>query len=239
MSTALACLPEPAAPSPTGPLLLRRFGSPEWDAALRATGMVGVLAIPVLLFLPRAEPMLGLVLATLWMRGPASAFIPAGLEPVLMLYGRLYPVWMVTLVAAGASAYAEVLSLHLVRGVMATRLLARARLSVQGSRVMRLFNRHPAAAIAITASSPIPDWITRTLAAVSGYPLWRYVLADTLGRLPKIWIPAALGTVIAIPNSWLVAISAGSIVCGGAVGIWKWWSMQRTPSRRARALALD
>lgn len=219
-------------------LLLRRFGSPEWDLALRATGMVGVFAIPVLLFVPGAEPMLGLVLATLWMRGPASAFIPAGLEPVLMLYGRHYPVWQVTLVAAGASAYAEVLSLHLVRGVMAARLLDRARRSVQGSRVMPLFNRYPAATIAITAVSPIPDWITRTLAAVSGYPTRRYVVADTLGRLPKIWIPAALGTVIAIPNSWLVAISVGSIGIGGTVGIWKWWRMKRSHSRRVRTLAL-
>lgn len=127
MSTALACPTLAAAPTMPVRLFHRRFGSPEWDAALRATGLAGVLGIPVLLFVPGAEPMLGLVLATLWMRGPASAFVPVGLEPVLMLYGRLFPVWQVTLVAAGASAYAEVLSLQLVRGVMATRLLDRAR----------------------------------------------------------------------------------------------------------------
>lgn len=177
------------------------------------------------------ESLVGLVLATLWMRGPASAFIPVGLEPVLMYYGRLYPAWQVTLVAAGASACAEVISLHLVRGVMATRLLARARCSVQGSRMMRLFNRHPAVAIAVTAVSPIPDWITRTFAAVSHYPTWRYVLADTLGRLPKLWIPAALGTVIAIPTGWLLAVSVGSIAIGGVLGMWKWWTTKRTPAR--------
>jgi len=238
MSTALAC-PSLAAPGMPAGLLRRRFGTREWDAALRATGVVGLLAIPVILFVPGAEPMIGLVLTTLWMRGPASAFLPVGLEPVLMLYGRLYPAWLVTLVAAGASAYAEVLSLHLVRGVMATRLLDRVRGSVQGSRVMRLFNRHPAVAIAIAAASPIPDWITRTLAAVARYPARQYVLADTLGRLPKLWIPAALGTVLAIPDAWLVAAAAGSIAIGGAAGIWKWWTMQRNHTRRARRPARD
>lgn len=209
----------------------RRFGTPEWDAAIRATGVVGLLAIPVVALMPGAEPLIGLALATLWMRGPASAFIPAGLEPVLMLYGRMYPAWLVTLVAAAASAYAEVLSLHLVRGVMATRLLARMRTGVQGSRVMRLFERRPALAIAFAAMSPIPDWITRTLAAVARYPARRYVLADTLGRLPKLWIPAALGTVLTIPDGWLLGAALGSIVIGGAIGIWRWRRMQRTQAR--------
>jgi uncharacterized membrane protein YdjX (TVP38/TMEM64 family) len=206
----------------------RRLGTPEWDAALRATGVVGLLAIPIVTFVRGSEPLIGLVLATLWMRGPASAFIPAGLEPVLMLYGRLYPAWLVTLVAAAASAYAEILSLHLVRGVMATRLFGRLRATVQGSRMMRLFERRPALAIAIAAASPIPDWITRTLAAVARYPARRYVLADTIGRLPKLWIPAALGTVIAIPDGWLVGAAIGSIAVGGVAGIWKWWNVKRT-----------
>jgi uncharacterized membrane protein YdjX (TVP38/TMEM64 family) len=230
MSAALTIDSMTSAPSLPVGLWRRRFGSCEWDAALRATGAVGLLAIPIMLFVPGAEPLVGLVLATLWMRGPASAFIPVGLEPVLMLYGRLYPAWEVTLVAAGASACAELISLHLVRGVMAMRLLERARNSVQGSRMMGLFNRRPAAAIALAAVSPIPDWITRTLAAVARYPAWRYVLADTLGRLPKLWIPAALGTVIAIPDAWLAGIATGSIVFGGAAGLWKWWKVKHTPT---------
>jgi uncharacterized membrane protein YdjX (TVP38/TMEM64 family) len=205
----------------------RRYGSREWDLALRATGIVGLLGLPLVTVVPDAEPLVLLVLATLWMRGPASAFIPVGLEPILMLYGRLYPIWLVTLVAAGASAYVEVLSLHLMRGVLAMRLLERARHSVQGSRVMRLFNRSPAAAIAIAAVSPIPDWITRTLAAVSHYPTRRYVVADTVGRLPKLFIPALLGRVVGISDRWLLGISAGSVVVGGIVGLVRWWQLTR------------
>jgi len=223
-----------AVPAPLSYVLFRRrFGTPEWDAALRATGVVGLIALPLVQLVPGVEPLIGLALTTLWLRGPAAGVMIVGLEPVLMLYGRLYPAWVVTLVAAGASAYAEYLSLHLMRGVMAMRMLERAQRSVQGSRIMRLFKRSPAAAVAIAAVSPIPDWITRTLAAVARYPARRYVLADTLGRLPKLWIPAALGTVVAIPGRWLIAASIGSVAIGGAVGIWRWLSVQRTSATRS------
>ena len=135
-------------------ILAQRLGNREWDAALRATAVVGLAAIPIVQWVPQAAPLIPLVLTTLWMRGPLSAFIPAGLEPVLMLYGRLYPAWLVTLVAAAASAYAEILSLHLVRGVMDLRALGKVRLGVNGSRLMRLFQRRPALAVAVAAVSP-------------------------------------------------------------------------------------
>jgi len=208
-------------------ILARRFGNPGWDAVLRATAVVGLVAIPIVEWVPQAAPLIPLALTTLWMRGPLSAFIPAGLEPVLMLYGRLYPAWLVTLVAAAASAYAEILSLHLVRGVMDLSALGKVRLGVNGSRLMRLFRRRPALAIAVAAVSPIPDWITRTLAAVSRYPAARYVTWDTLGRLPKLFIPAALGAFLHVPDAWLVGLAAGSVGVGAVAGTWKWWHAKR------------
>lgn len=209
------------------PLLSRRFGNREWDAVLRATMVIGLLAIPVIALVPGAEPYVVLALFTLWFRGPLGVTSLMGMEPMLMMYGRLYPVWLVTLVAAVASAYAEVISLHLMRGVMAMRMLERARGNVAGSRMMRLFNRRPAVAIAVTAFSPIPDWITRTLAAVSRYPAARYVVADTIGRLPKLWIPAALGSVFLIPSGLLVAVIAGSLLIGTTAAWWRWRSTPR------------
>lgn len=199
--------------------LTRRLGNADWDAALRATGVVGIAAIPLVLLVPRAEALVMLVLAVLWLRSPAAAFSMIGLEPLLMLYGRLYPVWLVVLVATAASVVVEIISLHVMRGVMAMKLLERVRGHVRGSRLMRLFARRPAAAVALAAFSPIPDWVTRSIGAVAGYPIGRYVAADTLGRLPKIWIPVALGSVIVLPGRWLLAVSAGSIVLGAFAAV--------------------
>ena len=200
-------------------ILTRRFGNADWDAALRATGVVGIAAIPLVLLVPRAEALVMLVLAVLWLRSPAAAFSMIGLEPLLMLYGRLYPVWLVVLVATAASVVVEVISLHVMRGVMAMKLLERVRGHVRGSRLMRLFARRPAAAVAFAAFSPIPDWVTRSIGAVAGYPIGRYVAADTVGRLPKIWIPVALGSVIGLPANGLLAVSVGSVTLGAVAAV--------------------
>jgi len=200
-------------------LLRRRFGSREADAVLRATLVAALAALPVIWLVPGSEPFVLLALTTFWFRGPLGMFSFVGLEPVLMLYGRLYPPWLVTAVAATASVYTEIFSLHLVRGVMALRLMDRLQHSVRGSRLMRLFNRRPAIAIAVAAVSPVPDWVTRTLGAVSRYPARRYVTADTIGRLPKFFIPAALGSILVIPAGWLVALAAGAMGVGLAAGV--------------------
>ena len=174
-----------------------------------------------------------LVLTTMWMRGPLSGVMPVGLEPVLMLYGRIYPPLLVTAVASVSGIIAEAVSLRLMRGMFGFAKLAKLRQSVDGSRVMRLFERRPALAIAVTALSPVPDWITRTLAAVSGYPIGRYVLADAIGRLPKLFIPAALGVVLPIPDGLLFAITLGSVGLGGVMVVLKLWRGRR---RRTAAL---
>ena len=191
-------------------LLLRRLGNDEWDRVLRATAMIGLTGIPVVAFIPEAGPLMGLVIATMWMRGPASVLIPVGLEPVLMLYARIYPPLLVALVATAASAYAEYVSIELFRGVVGLSQMEGIRGSVQGSRAMRWFARAPILAIAFTALSPIPDAVTRTIAAVARYPVRRYVLADTIGRFPKIWIAAALGARLHIPAGLLVGTAIGS-----------------------------
>jgi uncharacterized membrane protein YdjX (TVP38/TMEM64 family) len=200
-------------------ILRRRFGDADWDAALRATGVVGVVAIPLVLLVPRAEGLVMLVLAVLWLRSPAAAFSMIGLEPLLMLYGRLYPVWLVVVVATVASVVVEVISVRVMRGVMALRLLERVRGHVRGSRLMALFQRKPAVAIAVAAFSPVPDWVTRSIGAVARYPIARYVLADTIGRLPKIWIPVALGSIIVLPAGLLLAVSGGSVLLGAAAAL--------------------
>lgn len=207
-------------------VFVRRIGTPGVDAVLRATGIAGLVAIPIIVLVPSASAFVPLVLSTLWLRGPISGFIPVGLEPLLMAYGASYPAWLVTLIAAGASAYAEFVSMHVVRGVVDLPRLASMSNRLQGSRVMRLFERRPLLAIALTAVSPIPDYITRSLAAVSRFPIGRYVAADTIGRLPKLFVPAAIGATLHIPASWLIGTVVGSLALGALLAFGKWRHMR-------------
>jgi uncharacterized membrane protein YdjX (TVP38/TMEM64 family) len=233
--SAAGALAAPRLTIPIVTLLRRRFGSADWDAALRATGVVGIIAIPFVLLVPRAEALVMLVLAVLWLRSPAAAFSMIGLEPLLMLYGRLYPVWLVVAVATAASIVVEIISVRVMRGVMAMRLLEQVRGHVRGSRLMALFQRRPAVAIAVAALSPVPDWVTRSIGAVARYPIGKYVLADTIGRLPKIWIPVALGSIIILPAKLLLAISTGSVGLGALAALTHYALAARKRVRRARS----
>lgn len=199
----------------------RQLGNAGWDIVVRGSGLIALVAIPVVLLIPQSESLTILTLATIWMRGPASALMPVGLEPVLMLFGRLHSPLLVAVVAAVASAYAEVLSLHMARGVLELRRLDQIRGSIQGSRMMRLFNRSPFFAVWFSALSPIPDWITRTLAAAARYPAGRYVLADTIGRFPKLWAAAALGNWLSVSTHTLGVLVGASFATALAVGAWK------------------
>lgn len=200
-----------------------RYGNAEWDIVLRASAVMGLAAIPIVLLIPASESIAVLMITTIWMRGPASALMPVGLEPVLMLFGRLHPPLLVAIAAAIASAMAEILSLHMARGVLEAHKLERIRGTIRGSRIMALFNRSPFFAVAFAALSPIPDWITRTLAAASRYSSTRYVIADTVGRFPKLWAVAALGNWIVLSDRTLVGLIAASVTLALAVGAWRLW----------------
>ncbi|HEX5818161.1 MAG TPA: hypothetical protein VFY20_04745, partial [Gemmatimonadales bacterium] len=118
-------------------------------------------------------------------------------------------------------------SLRVMRGMASLEALAKARQSWRGSRIVRLFERSPAAAVAFGALSPVPDWITRSLAAVSGYHPARYVVADTLGRLPKLWIPAAAGGLVSVdPMLTRVFLLSQIVLVGGVVGL-RWHRSRR------------
>jgi hypothetical protein len=76
--------------------------------------------------------------------------------------------------------------------------------------VTALFARRPFLAIWICAWSPLPDWAARILAAHSRYPVHRYLAAFVVGRIPKFWFLAAVGSYW-MPTGWtVVAIAAGS-----------------------------
>lgn len=217
-------------------MLRKRYHSPTVDGVLWPTAAVGLAAIPVLLFVPAAADFIPLVFSTLWMRGPLSPLFPVGLEPILMAYGATHAPWLVTLVAAGASAFTELLSIHLMRGIVSMPRLDSVRGKVMASWVMRLFARRPMLAIAITAFSPIPDWITRSLASVARYPVGRYVVADTIGRIPKLFIPVFIGSVIDVPRSWIVGAVIGSLVLAALLAALRWAHQARRTTVLSTAL---
>ncbi|MEO7986827.1 MAG: VTT domain-containing protein [Gemmatimonadales bacterium] len=161
--------------------------------------------------------MLTFLLLTLWCHGPLSPILPAAYEPILLLYGQLYPPLVVAVAGAAASATAECLNYYLYRAMLAGAHIDRVVSSRTGRAVTRMFARRPFLTVWICAWSPLPDWAARVLAVRVGYSIRRYLTAVLAGRIPQFWFLAAIGMHWA-PSGWTVAtivvVSAAATLAG-------------------------
>lgn len=198
-------------------LFRRRFGDLTWDAILRISGVLAILAIPLTLAQPHAGALTGFVLVTIWINGPLSPVLPATYEPVLMLIGRVYPPVLVAGLGTAGILCVEYVNYHLYRQVLFIEKLSRVREGRFVRRVVALFKRAPFLTIWLCSWSPLPYWIVRFLSPLAGYSVRRQLVATLLGRFPRLWFFAALGLFWHISATALFAISAGSILLGLAV----------------------
>lgn len=192
-------------------VLRQRRGDLVWDGVLRGSGLLALIGIAVLQVASASVVGLaGFLVVTIWVNGPLGVFLPATYEPILMLFGRLYPPVLVGVVGIAGTLYIEFLNYHLYRRILDSHLLRGLRESVVVRRVVPLFRRAPFFTVWLCSWSPLPYWAVRVLAPLAEYPVRRYLLATFLGRFPRLWFFAALGAV-PIPTRWLVAITLGAV----------------------------
>jgi uncharacterized membrane protein YdjX (TVP38/TMEM64 family) len=207
----------------------RRYGNVTWDGVLRGSGVLALAAIPVAVLLPASVGgLVAFVLVTIWVNGPLGMFLPATYEPILMLFGRLYPPLLIGSLGIVGTLYVEFLNYHLYRKILHLKGFGAARESRTVQWIVKLFSRAPFFAVWLCSWSPLPYWAVRIMAPLSGYRINKYLLATFLGRFPRLWFFAALGLYWHISAVWLAAISLGSIAV--AVLVWAVKSRRRMPA---------
>ncbi len=195
----------------------RRRGDVAWDGVVWGSGIVALLAIPATLFLPQVGPLVGFGLVTVWVNGPIGPLLPATYEPILMVFGRLYPPFAVGLLGIVCILYVEYLNYHLYCRVLRAQALRPVRQSRFVTATIKLFGAAPFFSVWLCSWSPLPYWAVRLVAPLAGYPVGRYLLATFLGRFPRLWFFAALGTWWTVDTAVLVLIAVGSILLAVAV----------------------
>jgi len=201
--------------------LLVRRGTLEWDAVLRATGILALAAIYPALRWPDVAVLTGFLCLTLFVSGPISMVLPAAFEPMLMVAGRLYHPLLVTLLAVAGNLYMDYVNYHLYGAVMRHPRLEAARSSWVVRKTLALFQRSPFFAVWLCAWSPIPYWIVSVLAPMSQYSMRKYLFATFLGRAPRVWFFATLGLVIPVSTQVLVTCAVAAVVTGVGVVLHK------------------
>ncbi len=201
--------------------LLTRRGTPEWDAVLRVTGAVALLAIYPTTRWPGVAGLVGFFCLTLFVSGPISMVLPAAFEPMLMVAGRVYHPLLVTLIGVAGNLYMDYVNYHLYGAVMRHPRLERARNSKVVHYTLSLFRKSPFFAVWLCAWSPIPYWIVTILAPLSRYSRPKFLFATFLGRAPRVWFFATLGLVVPVSTQVLVTFAVAAVAAGGAVALCK------------------
>lgn len=183
-----------------------------WDWVLRLT-LVGVAAaIPLTLWVPETGGWVAFALVTIWVNGPIAPFLPSTYEPILVLVGRVLDPFWVAVVGTAGTIYSEYLNYYLYRRVLRMDALSRARESRLSAWVLKRFKVAPFFTVWLCSWSILPYWPVRFISPLAGYDVRKQMLATALGRFPRIWFFAALGSVLAIETKVLAIWSASLVL---------------------------
>jgi membrane protein YqaA with SNARE-associated domain len=127
-------------------------------------------------------------------------------EPILIAFGETYPPWVVALVSVIGTVMAEGLNYSffgLFYGIPSFRDVFE-RESVR--KIADLFSRMPSSAILFAGFTPVPFFPVRFLVVITGYPVWKYLLAVFLSRGPRFFLLAMFGAFFDVPPLLLVGL---------------------------------
>jgi len=167
---------------------------------------VALAGILLIAFTPTLGELAVLVSLTLFVNGPYSMFLPTAHEPILMVFGRLYPPILVAALATAGTVAAEYVNYRLYVAMLSAPGLRRLPDTPVGRRVSAWFRVQPFLTLVLCALTPIPFWIARILASMTQYPMRRYLAAAALGRFPRQWFYAAAGLFLPLTNREILVI---------------------------------
>jgi len=161
--------------------------------AITIVGAVCVLVVPRLA---------GLFLLGLYCI-PTNSIFPLPHEPGILYMAQFYdPLW-IAIVATIASIVMSFADYAMVEAWMRHPRLG----AVQHTRLfrwaVRWMKRWPFMIIVLFSMTPLPIAVVRILAPASGYPVGRYIAAQAVGRLPRFYVLAWIGSALHFP-SWVL-----------------------------------
>lgn len=184
---------------------LDRRLSERWRWFAYALGGLGVVGLAAVLIAPQLA---GLFLLAVYCV-PANSIVPVPHEPGVLLVAKYYAPAAVALAATLGSVIASYADYAVVETALRHPAIDRARGRGVIAWSIRMMGRAPFVIIVAFSLIPLlPISIIRALAPASGYSFPRYVLAGLIGRLPRFYLLAYLGSVVLVPTWALIAVTA-------------------------------
>jgi membrane protein YqaA with SNARE-associated domain len=179
-----------------------------WRAFVVALALYAALGLVVLAFAPD--------LAGIFLLGayciPSNSIVPVPHEPGVLYFAKYYdPIW-IALAATAGSVIATFADYAVVGHAVDHPVFAGTRESRVFRWALRTMRRAPFAIVVLFSFTPLPISVIRILAPASGYPITRYIAAQVVGRLPRFYALAWLGSAILIPGWALLALLCASVL---------------------------
>lgn len=220
--------------------LLRQRGGRSWDAVLYGSGASALLGLPAVALSADLALLVALLFIAILIHGPVSFLFQGAFEPILMWYGSRYEPLLVALVGTVGVLYIEAVNYVLLRAAWSLRVVEDAVAAPKVGRVLDWFQRtrawswcerRPFWMVALCMASPLPDTLGRIAAVARGYPMPPYLAAHFLGRFPRFWIWAWLGSFLPVDPRYFEWATMLSVLLG-IVGLLVMWSRsRRAPTR--------
>ncbi len=188
----------------------RGGGEKRWDLMIRSAGVAALMGIPIIIVYPRAIPLVWLAVLSIPANSPLSPIIPAAFEPLIMEAAKYEKAILVTLVALCAYMYMEYINWHAYAWVLGRKALKGLREHRWIQRSLKYFAFAPFGTVIFFAFTPMPFWAIRTLAIIDGYPVRTFMTATAIGRFPRLFAYAWLGSIFRIPTLVLVGVIFGT-----------------------------
>lgn len=150
-----------------------------------------------------------------WLTILCNTFIPiAPHEPVILLYGTLYPPWVVAVCAGTATSIIELVNYCILAPLLNLRRIGTFREKRFYQRAEHYFSKFPFSSLLFSGFAPVPFVPFRMLAVTTKYSVKKFVLAVFLGRVPRFYLLALMGKALDVPT-WvhgIILVLAFSIV---------------------------
>jgi len=197
--------------------LVRPRGDRRADMFLRAAAVFALAGIPIVLLFPHTVTLVWLGVLSLPANSPLSPLLPTAFEPLIMEAAKYERAIPVTLVATAGYMYMEYVNWRVYAWVLSWDRLT----SLGSRRSVRWgidhFARAPFWTVVVFAFTPLPFFVVRALAILHRWPVWRFMVATLVGRMPRIFLYAWFGELAGLPTWMLVAVVLGGTasVVGG------------------------
>ncbi len=147
------------------------------------------------------------------------SFLPH--EPVLLYYGKEFNLFAAVFAATLGTLVAGFIDYETLTFVLNHNKVKKLYYDKYiYKKSVNFFYKFPFSMIIIAALTPVPYYPFKFLSIASAYPMKKYLLALSIGRVPRYFLLIWLGYTFKIPN-WILLLTFALMFAWGFWGYWK------------------